>query len=121
MGDDSPSLCESSVWAVMDTLAPRSEAPRPVYDRLECRLIARKTPPKPSRRHVYLYDVEFQGKIILTGSSDPGKPRSKVNILKAAKLRTSEQAGKRAYFAPYTMIESRNSGESGTVCQMADH
>ncbi len=34
-------------------------------------LFARRTPPKTGRRHVYLYDVEVDGELLVERSSDP--------------------------------------------------
>ena len=85
------------------------------------RLIARRTPPKTGRRHVYLYDVEFDGELVITGSAEPacdfaramrvrghrgwikvidadsGMHRYSVNIEKAARLtvRDTEREGPR--------------------------
>jgi hypothetical protein len=80
------------------------------------RLTARRTPPKTGRRHVYLYDVEFDGELVITGSADPacdfaramrvrghrgwikvidadsGMHRYSVNIEKAARLTVRETA-----------------------------
>jgi hypothetical protein len=82
---------------------------------LSATLIVKPTPPNPGRRHVYLYDVAFDGEVIVADSSDAefdlarallargitgivtvvdrhsGKPRALVNIEKAAKLRTVEE------------------------------
>jgi hypothetical protein len=70
---------------------------------------------KPSKRHWYAYDVLFEGEVIVSDDRDPetslarglfargitgfveivedksGKPRSTINVEKAAKLRTSEE------------------------------
>ena len=80
------------------------------------RLTARRTPPKTGRRHVYLYDVEFDGELVFTNSADPAcatarvllargitgnilmidgktsRPRYTVNIEKAARLTVRETA-----------------------------
>ena len=72
------------------------------------------------RRHVYVYDVVFDGETIVTGSPDPEpdlarallargitgtitvfegkKPRTIVNIEGAAKIRTSEPCDRRSRF-----------------------
>jgi hypothetical protein len=89
---------------------PSAEAPS------TARLIARRTPPKTGRRHVYLYDVEFDGELVVTNSAEPacamarvllargitgnilmidgkaGRPRYTVNIEKAARLTDRETA-----------------------------
>jgi hypothetical protein len=80
------------------------------------RLIARRTPPKTGRRHVYLYDVEFDGELVVTNSAEPAcatarvllaqgitgnilmidgktaRPRYTVNIEKVARLTVRETA-----------------------------
>jgi predicted RecB family nuclease len=75
------------------------------------------------RRHVYLYDVVFDGQTVVNGSPDPefdlalallargltgkvtvldgGKVRTILDIEKAAKLRTTEPAARRSSFVPY--------------------
>ena len=110
-----------------DTLAEAFEAPRQEYTTLECLLIPRKTPPRPERRHVYVYDVVFEGETIVTGSPDPDfdlarallargitgkvrlfhgdKPRTIINIEAAAKLRISEPCDRRSRFVPYAVGE----------------
>lgn len=81
---------------------------------LRVRLHAGKTPPKQGRRHTYWYSVRLNGQLLVEHSSDPetelarallargikgtvtvldgrtGKPRSRVNIERAARLRTVE-------------------------------
>ena len=79
----------------------------------------RKTPPIPGRRHVYVYDVIYDGETIVTGSPDPdfdlarallargitGKVRlggrTLIDIEKAAKLRTSEPSDRRSRFVKW--------------------
>ena len=89
---------------------------------LEVQLHPRRTPPKAGRRHVYVYDVDFEGERIVTGSPDPdfdvarallskgitglvivrdGRgPRTVVDIARAAKLRTAEAKDRRSRFVP---------------------
>ena len=107
-----------------DTVAEAFEAPRQEYTTLECLLIPRKTPPRPERRHVYVYDVVFEGETIVTGSPDPdsdlarvllargitgkvrlGGARTIIDIEAAAKLRTAETSDRRSRFVPYTEDE----------------
>ena len=89
------------------------------YTSLECQLFSRKTEPRVGRRHVYVYDVIYDGETIVTGSPDPdcdlarallargitGKVilggRTFIDIEKAAKLRTSESTDRRSRFVPY--------------------
>ena len=102
-----------------DTSPDPSGAVAGEYTTLECHLIVRRTPPFPKRRHVYVYDVVFDGEIIVTGSPDPdfdlarvllargitGKVRlgnrTIIDIETAAKLRTAEFADRRSRFIPY--------------------
>jgi ribosomal protein S14 len=51
-----------------DQAPPDCNKPQPPST---ARLIARRTAPKPGRAHVYLYDVEFDGELIVTGSVNP--------------------------------------------------
>jgi len=98
-------------------------APAQEYTTLEAHLIVRRTKPIPGRRHVYVYDVIYDGETIVTGSPDPdfdlarallargitGKVilgrRTLIDIEKAAKLRTSEPSDRRARFIPYVEHE----------------
>jgi hypothetical protein len=83
---------------------------------LAATLFAKRTPFAVGRRHVYLYDVMFRGERLVENSADPacdlaraliargiggiailidgktGTPRLKVNIAKAAMLRTSDES-----------------------------
>ena len=38
---------------------------------IDARLIVRRTPPRPGRRHVDVYDVEVGGQLVVTNSTDP--------------------------------------------------
>lgn len=110
---------------ISDTLAEAFEAPRQAYASLECQLFPRKTEPRAGRRYVYVYEVTFDGETIVTGSPDPdfdlarallargitgkvtlvdgatGKPRTLIDIEKAAKLRTAKSSDRRSRFVPY--------------------
>src|SRR5262245_52742409 len=86
-------------------------------------LSAKRTPPNPGRRHVYLYDVLLDGQPLVLDSSDPefdaarallakgitgtailldsgGRPRTIIYIEKASQLRTVEEQ-RRTYFAKW--------------------
>jgi hypothetical protein len=93
-------------------------------------LYAEKTDPKPGRRHVYLYNVTVAGEPIVTHSHDPecdlarallargvtgvvdvidgvtGKPRSRVNIEKAARLRVEDGTASTPHFAKWKPFPS---------------
>ena len=94
-------------------------------------LFARKTEARPGRQYVYFYDVLVDGDLIVKGSSDPecdlarallargltgvgtvfdgmtGKPRTSVNIEKAARVMVREDRGKGPCFTKLrTMRES---------------
>jgi len=108
------SVAAESEGQVVQVQAP-SECHRP-QSSSTARLMARRTSPKPSRAHVYLYDVEFDGELIVTASADPecdlarallmrgvtgtialidgktGEHRVTVNIEKAAKLTVRDTA-----------------------------
>ena len=87
-------------------------------------LIANRTPPKTGRRHVYLYDVEFDGELLVERSHDPacglaralkeggvtghvkviderGVHRYTVNIKKATLLTVRETEGEGPRFAEW--------------------
>ena len=95
-----------------------SEGPWGAETTLKAHLIVRKTRPIPRRRHVYVYDVVFEGETIVAGSPDPdfdlarallargitGKVilgnRTIIDIEAAAKLRTAEFSDRRSRFIP---------------------
>jgi hypothetical protein len=81
---------------------------------LTATLFPKRTPPSPGRRHVYRYNVEFNGELVVQDARDPecdlarvllakgitgwvtivdgstGKPRTVVDIEKAAKVYASD-------------------------------
>jgi hypothetical protein len=85
---------------------------------LTATLVVKRTPPAPGRRHCYLYSVEFDGELVVENSTDAecdlarvllargigglvtlidgatGKPRTRVNIAKAALLTLREDRRK---------------------------
>jgi hypothetical protein len=91
-------------------------------------LIAKRTPPKTGRRHVYLYDVEVDGELLVERSADPasdlaralkaqgvtghikvlderGVHRYIVNIEKAALLTVRETAKEGPRFVRWKPLE----------------
>jgi len=100
-------------------------------------LFVRATDPRSGRRHAYLYDVEFSGRLVVTGSTDPAcdlarallargikgkvavyaglRHRYTVNIEKAAKLHAYDHAQKGPIFEKY-----RETGDSVPHSQEAE-
>src|SRR5262245_60071998 len=111
--------------AVPDTKEDASGAVATAPLTLEATLYPRRTPFRVGRRHVYAYDVHFDGEPVVVGSHDPefalarallargivgkitlidgttGKPRTIVDIEGAAKRCTVEPNDRRARFAVY--------------------
>ena len=56
---------EGQVHSQASSDCPRAETPSTAL------LIARRTSPKTGRRHVYLYDVEVDGELLVERSLDP--------------------------------------------------
>ena len=87
--------------------------------------IERRVPPTPARRHVYVYDVELTGELIVAGSTDPEpdaarallargtvgvvemidsetrRPRCRFDIERAAKIRTAEDRNRGPRFVKW--------------------
>ena len=120
-----------------------SQAPsefRSTEAELSAHLIIKRTPPKTGRRHVYLYDVEFDGELLVERSSDPacdlaralkergvtshvkviderGVHRYTVNIERAAQLTVRETEREGPRFAQWKPLKpgdgSPRTGERG--------
>jgi hypothetical protein len=108
---------------------------------LTAKLIVKRTPPNPGRRDAYLYDVEFDGEVIVSSSHNPehegarallargvtgkltlidsgtGKPCTIINIEKAAALTVVDdnwQLGSRKYREPRIGLSEGEQTEGGS-------